>query len=207
MHRVCTFFWERDVPLPVTDLVARPDASARGRFRRRSWGSMCPSQCCSCPPGFGSFLIRLTHLPFSERRLDDFVEGAAVLVRFNLSRVTHLIVERQPFADVRCGFWVFGYLLTGNPFRSSVLGTEPDVTAVGFGPLSGLSGRPGFPSRVSPARARRSAWVVNRRKSALAAFLSARGLRFSKLRDMSCDGRAVTHPRKSLTCPTAYWCG
>jgi hypothetical protein len=68
-------FLLRDVPLPVSDFVARPDAPLRPAALM---GFDDPSQCCSCPPGFGSFLIRLTHLPFSERRPDDFVGGSAV---------------------------------------------------------------------------------------------------------------------------------
>lgn len=83
-------FLLRDVPLPVPDVVARPDAPLRPAALM---GFDDPSQCCSCPPGFGSFLIRLTHLPFSERRPDDFVGGLAVHSCTVQIFVTHFVLS------------------------------------------------------------------------------------------------------------------
>jgi hypothetical protein len=83
-------------------------------------------------------LIRLTHLPFSERRPDDFVGGSAVLYTVQIF-LCHPLCERQPIADVRRGFWVF---LALRAIRSGRFPwTEPAVTAVGF-VLSQVFGTP-----------------------------------------------------------------
>jgi len=98
-----TFLVERDVPLPNPELVARPIASARNR--RRSWGSLTLRSVAPARQALDPRRIRLTHLPFSERRPNDFVGGSAVLYTVQIF-VTH-ICERQPITDVRRGFWVF----------------------------------------------------------------------------------------------------
>jgi hypothetical protein len=98
--------WERDVPLPIPELVARPIASARDR--RRSWGSSYPSQCCSCPPGFGSSSD--PHDPLAVFRTSPrmiFVGGSAVLYTVQISSFVTHNCERQPITAVRRGFWVF----------------------------------------------------------------------------------------------------
>jgi len=103
-------FLLRDVPLPVPDVVARPDAP----LRPAALMGFDPSQCCSCPRGFGSSLIRLTHLPFSKRRPDDFVGGSAV--HSHGSDLCHPLClsdsRSRTFAAAS------GFFLAGNPFRS-----------------------------------------------------------------------------------------
>jgi len=117
---------ERDVPLPIPEFVARPIASARDR--RRSWGSLTLRSVAPARQALDPRRIRLTHLPFSERRPDDFVGGLAVLYTVQIF-VTH-ICERQPITDVRRGFWVFRALRAIRSGRFPW--AEPAVTAVGF---------------------------------------------------------------------------
>jgi hypothetical protein len=83
--------------------------------RRRSWGSALRSV-APARQALDRSPIRLTHLPFSERRPDDFVGGPAVLYTVQIF-LCHPLCERQPIADVRRGFWVF-LCLADNPFRS-----------------------------------------------------------------------------------------
>jgi len=90
-----------------------------------------PSQCCSCPPGFGSFLIRLTHLPFSERRPDDFVGGSAV--HSHGSDLCHPLClsdsQSRTFAAAS------GFQPCGQSVPVRFPWTDPAVTAVGFASL------------------------------------------------------------------------
>jgi hypothetical protein len=130
--------WERDVPLPIPELVARPIASARDR--RRSWGSSYPSQCCSCPPGFGSSSD--PHDPLAVFRTSPriiFVGGSAVLYTVQISSFVTHNCERQPITDVRRGFWVFNSC-AGNPFRSISL-DRAGRDCRGLCPLSGVPAR------------------------------------------------------------------
>jgi len=85
------------------------------------------------------------------------LSGDRLCIRTVQIYVTHF-VERQPFADVRRGFWVFP---RGQSVPVGFLGTEPAVTAVGFASFR-------FSARLfSAARVvSKTAWAVSRRKSA-----------------------------------------
>jgi hypothetical protein len=124
-----TFLVERDVPLPIPELVARPIASARDR--RRSWGSSYPSQCCSCPPGFGSSSD--PHDPPAVFRTSPrmiFVGGSAVLYTVQIYASPTIVSDSRsrPFAAASG----FSKCLRRAIRSGRFPWTEPAVTAVGF---------------------------------------------------------------------------
>jgi hypothetical protein len=116
-----TFLVERDVPLPIPELVARPIASARDR--RRSWGSLTLRSVAPARQALDRCPIRLTHLPFSERRPDDFVGGSAVLYTVQIFASPTIVSDNRsrPFAAasgflVPCGQSVpVGFLRPSRP--------------------------------------------------------------------------------------------
>jgi len=103
--------------------------------------------------------IRLTHLPFSECRPDDFVGGSAV--HSHGSDLCHpLCLERQPIADTRCGFWVSD---ASRAIRSgSVSLDRSGRDCLGLRPLSGVRHAAHGAARVVSKTIR----AVSRRKSA-----------------------------------------
>jgi hypothetical protein len=191
------FLGERDVPLPVPDVVARPDFSFSGGAHGVpiALRSIAPARQAldRCP-------IRLTHLPFSERRPADFCRGSgcASLERFR-SRVTHFALSdsrSRTFAAAS------GFSISRRAIRRQFgfLGAEPAVTAVGF-VLSQVcrNASSALPARSSKFRVGRQPPEIRFR------LLSARGLGLVSCERNAClNGRAVTHPRKSLTGPAAY---
>jgi hypothetical protein len=79
-----------DVPLPAPNCVARPGRLA---FVPAALMGFVPSQCCSCPRGFGG-VVRpvVSHLPFREPSAPIiFVGGSAVPLSLDLDLATHVV--------------------------------------------------------------------------------------------------------------------
>jgi hypothetical protein len=111
-------FLLRDVPLPGSDVVARPDAlrAAPGGARgvRLALRSVTPARRALDPRR-----IRWTHVPFPERRPDDFCRGigCASLHGSDLSHPLMLSDSRSRTFAAASGFWP----LAGKPFRLGFL--------------------------------------------------------------------------------------
>jgi hypothetical protein len=183
-------FLLRDVPLPASDVVARPDAP----LRPAALLGFDPSQCCSCPRGFGSFPIGLTHLPFSERRPDDFVGGSAV--HSHGSDLCHPLClsdsQSRTFAAAS------GFQPCGQSVPVRFPWTEPAVTAVGFASFRCSAHRVWRCPRGLEDRSGHQPPEIRFR------LLSALELGLVTRFEMRLNGQAVTHPSESLTGPTAY---
>jgi len=166
--------------------------------RRRSWGSTLRSV-APARQALDPHRIRMTHLPFSERRPDDFCRGIGCAVHGSDLRSSPTFVSdsrSRPFAAASG----FSKCLASNPFRSVSL-DRAGRDCRGLRPLSGVPARRVW--RCSrglevPGVGRQPPEIRFRLLSALE--LGLVSCFEMRLTDTSRDAFIASH----RTCPTAY---